>query len=57
LRGGSTTFALPTDDPSTTEGLLAFVAYELRNSYEMIGKQLDTATSADEAKDAVRLFM
>jgi Phage tail lysozyme len=44
-------------DQTTIEGQLDFIAYELRNSYQMIGNALDKAQTVEEAKEAVELFV
>ena len=45
------------EDWTTIEGQLEFVAYELCHSYESIGAALKSATTVEEAKEAVEPYL
>jgi hypothetical protein len=44
-------------DPTTVEGQLDFIAYELRNCFEVIGRELDRAETKQAAIDAIEPYV
>lgn len=44
-------------DRDTTEGQLEFIAYELRNCFEGIGRELDRAGTKQAAIDAIEPYV
>lgn len=43
--------------PNTLTGRLEFIAYELRNSYDRVGMELDKAKTIQQAQEAVEPYV